>query len=535
MGESTVKSFLNYILTLDRSLPSFGLIGKRSLKATTPPQRRSFAGARSSRLEMDWQAGSNSADSELATALRKLRNRSREQLRNNDYARGAVATIVNNVVGNGIKFQAQVGSGKGYSDRRNELIENLFEKWGKKQNCDMANRLSFCQFQRLALRSMIESGEVFIRKHYSGGLIPFRLELIESDRIEDEYGYSPSVSNTGNLVKMGIEFDPYGKVMAYYLRPFHPGDLLFHPRTIASGTNAPYGLERVPADQIIHLFIPERPGQSRGIPWLSSSLQRLKNLGGYEEAELVAARARAAVMGFRITKDPDLSELDDRGQPVDTLEPGTIKELAPGEEFVGFDPTRPNDAFEPFIRMMLRGVAANLGIDFESVSRDFSQSNYSSSRLALIQVRDSYRSLQELFIETFLQPIFEAWLDITILNGSLSFPDYESNPDRYTKVRWRPRGWSWVDPWKETQASIEAINAGLSTLTQELSKQGLDIQEVLTERASELELANSLGLNLLTSPVQETPDTANLSDSPDFSKWIAGLTEQFEEEDDLDD
>ena len=102
-------------------------------------------------------------------------------------------------------------------------------------------------------------------------------------------------------------------------------------------------------------------------------------------------------------------------------------------------------------------------------------------------------------------------------------------------MRWRPRGWSWVDPWKETQASIEAINAGLSTLTQELSKQGLDIQEVLIERASELELANSLGLNLLTSPVQETPDTANLSDSPDFSKWIAGLTEQFEEEDDLDD
>jgi capsid protein len=119
---------------------------------------------------------------------------------------------------------------------------------------------------------------------------------------------------------------------------------------------------------------------------------------------------------------------------------------------------------------------------------------------------------------------------MAILNGSLSFPDYESNPDRYTKVRWRPRGWSWVDPWKETQASIEAINAGLSTLTQELSKQGLDIQEVLTERASELELAKSLGLNLLSNPVQETPDLTNLSDSTKFSELIAGLTDQFNEE-----
>ena len=525
------SNFLNYILTLDRSLPSFGVIGKQKTIAKTA-QKRSFAGARSSRLEMDWQAGNNSADSELSTALRKLRNRSREQLRNNDYARGAVATIVNNVVGHGIKFQAQVGSGRGYSDRRNELIEALFNKWSKKANCDMANRLSFCQFQRLALRSMIESGEVFIRKHYSGDLMPFRLELIESDRVEDEYGYSPSVNNR-HIIKMGIEFDTYGKVIAYYLRPFHPGELLFHPVTIAPN-NGPYGLERVPADQIIHLFIPERPGQSRGIPWLSSSLQRLKNLGGYEEAELVAARASAAVMGFRITKDPDLSELDDRGQPVDTLEPGTIKELAPGEEFVGFDPTRPNDAFEPFIRMMLRGVAANLGIDFESVSRDFSQSNYSSSRLALIHVKDSYRSLQEFFIETFLQPVFEEWLNIAVLHGDLNFPDYELNPDRYSRVRWRPRGWSWVDPWKETQASIEAINAGLSTLTQELAKQGLDVQEVLTERAEELELARSLGLELtgLSGPDEQEMDLANLSDSQQFGRWIAGLTEQFEEDED---
>ena len=516
-------SFFKYISQLDRSLPSFGFIGKK--RSLPTPRTRSYAGARSSRLDMDWMAGSTSADAELSTALRKLRNRSREQLRNNDYARGAIATIVNNVVGGGIKFQAQVGSGKGYSDRRNELIEALFDKWSKKANCDIANRLSFCQFQRLALRSMIESGEVFIRKHYRGGLLPFSLELIESDRIEDQYGYSPSVS--GNIVKMGIEFDSYGKVIAYYLRSFHPGDTLFHPKAI--GSKSPYGLERVPADQIIHLFIPERPGQSRGVPWLSSSLQRLKNLGGYEEAELVAARASAAVMRFRITKDPDLTELDDRGQPVDTLEPGTIKELAPGEEFVGFDPTRPNDAFEPFIRMMLRGVAANLGIDFESVSRDFSQSNYSSSRLALIQVRDSYKSLQDFFIEDFLQPIFEDWLNIAVLNGSLSFPDYERNPDRYTKVRWRPRGWSWVDPWKETQASIEAINAGLSTLTQELAKQGLDIEEVLTERATELELARSLGLVLTDSEQAPAGDAQ-------FSEWMTVVNDPFEdEEDELDD
>lgn len=497
-------------------------------------QSRSFAGARGSRLESDWVASSTSADAELLTALRKLRDRSREQLRNNDYARGAVATIINNVVGTGISFQAQVRPGKGFADKRNERIEELFDRWSKPRNCDMAERLSFHQFQRLAFRSLIESGEVFIRKHYVGGDVPFRLELIEADRVEEGFGYSPQSSPTGNLIKMGMEFDRYGKVLYYYLRSFHPGDIQFHPQLVTEG-RGPYSLERVPANQIIHLFIPDRPGQSRGIPWFASSLQRIKNLEGYFEAELVAARASAAVMGFRVTRDPDLMERDDRGQPVDSLEPGTIKELAPGEEFVGFDPTRPNQAFEPFVRQMLRSVASNLGIDFESLSRDFSQSNYSSSRLALLQVRDTYRVLQCFFIENFLQPVLEEWMDAAVLAGKLDFIDFEQKPERYTCVRWRPRGWGWVDPWKETQASIEAINNGLSTLTSELAKQGLDIEEVLLERAKELDLAEELGVPLGmpgTLPVQNTEDDGeDLPSAQTIARWLKLNLDSEEDED----
>lgn len=499
------------------------------------PRARSFTGARGSRLESDWVTSSTSADAELVSALRQLRNRSREQLRNNDYARGAVATLVNNVIGTGISFQAQVKPGRGFADNRNTAIEDLFCVWSKPKNCDMAERLSFHHFQRLAFRSLIESGEVFIRKHYDGKFIPFRLELIESDRVEEGFGYSPQSSPSGNLIKMGIELNQYGKPLYYYLRPTHPGDIQFHPK-VATQNGGPYSLERVPADQMIHLYIPDRPGQSRGVPWFASSLQRIKNLEGYFEAELVAARASAAVMGFRITKDPDLMERDESGQPVDSLEPGTIKELAPGEEFVGFDPTRPNQAFEPFVRQMLRSVAANLGIDFESLSRDFSQSNYSSSRLALLQVRDTYRQLQCWFIESFLQPVLEEWMDAAVLSGKLKFPDFELKPERYTNVRWRPRGWGWVDPWKETQASVEAINNGLSTLTAELAKQGLDIEEVLLERATELDLAEELGVPLGVPPgapseMEDEEPIASSTDSRAFTKWLSQL-HLYEEDDD---
>ena len=524
---------------LNRSLKSFVLYftsQKKQNKPTPVPTaktaKRSYSGARASRLESDWVVSSTSVDAELQGALRRLRDRSREQIRNNDYVRGAVQTLVNNVVGNGIRFQANVGKGKGFSDRRNQIIEDKFAEWSKPKNCDIAEKLSWCQMQRLIFRSLVESGEVFIRKHYPRRPgVPFCLEIIESDRIEDNYGYSPQSSPTGNLVKMGIELDKYGKALFYYLRPFHPGDLMFHPRSTAN--NGPYGLERVPADQMIHLFISDRPGQTRGIPWVSSSLQRIRNLNGYEEAELIAARASASVMGFRVTKDVDLLERDEAGNPIDSLEPGTIKELAPGEEFVGFDPSRPNDAFEPFVHMMLRGLAANLGIDFESISRDYSQSNYSSSRLALLQVRDTYQHLQKWFIEYFLQPVFDEWLNTAILSGELKFSDYELNPDRYRNVRWRPRGWTWVDPYKETQASIAAIGAGLSTLTSELAKQGLDVEEVMLERAAELQLAEDLGLiPPAEEELEDSEEVREFASPQEFNQFLKEIMQKGMEDDD---
>jgi capsid protein len=51
-----------------------------------------------------------SADAEIRTSLRKLRDRSREMVRNNPYAKQAKRTTQINVVGSGIKMQSQVTS-----------------------------------------------------------------------------------------------------------------------------------------------------------------------------------------------------------------------------------------------------------------------------------------------------------------------------------------------------------------------------------------------------------------------------------------
>ena len=127
-------------------------------------------------------------------------------------------------------------------------------------------------------------------------------------------------------------------------------------------------------------------------------------------------------MGFIQTPDAELlSQGVENGNRLYNLEPGAIEVLAPGETFAGFAPTRPNQGFDPFVRMMLRGVAASLGLSYESLSRDYSNTSYSSARTSLIEERDNYRLLQGWLISNLHKKIFKIWLDscVFILTNSV--------------------------------------------------------------------------------------------------------------------
>jgi lambda family phage portal protein len=177
-----------------------------------------------------------------------------------------------------------------------------------------------------------------------------------------------------------------------------------------------------------------------------------------------------------------------------------FKYLDPGQSVTVPDMNAPDGQLEPFTRSMLKAVAAGLGTSFESVSKDFSQTNYSSSRLSLLDERDTYRVLQRFFVENFHQIIFEKWLDMAVLSGELSLPGYETNPDRYRMSKWVPRSWEWVDPQKEVAAYKAAVRCGFKTLGQVVSEQGGDLEEVLLMRQAELAMADEMGLVLDTDP-----------------------------------
>jgi len=460
-------------------------------------QRRAYQGARVSRLTADWVTSSTSADSEIKSSFKSLRNRARQLCRDNDYARQAVRSIQNNVIGHGIKHQSQVRMQRGgrLDEAINGRIHEAWEQWTRKQHCDVSGLLGFHDMERLLVRSLAESGEVFvrmIRQPFGGSKVPFALQVLEADYLIDDD--IPQAAE-GNTVRMGIEVDGYLRPQAYHFYANHPGDTYAgNPRT--NGRRV-----RVPADEVIHLFLPERPGQTRGVTWFASALMRLHMLQGFEEAEVVRARASSALMGFISSPEGELVGDDVyEGERVSEFQPGVFKYLAPGESVTVPDLNSPDGQLEPFTRSMLRAVAAGVGVSFESISKNFSESNYSSSRLSLLEERDTYRVLQRYMIENFHQQVFEGWMDMAVLSGALSLPGYEMAPDRYKASRWIPRSWEWVDPQKEVNAYKDAVRCGFKTLGQVISEQGGDLDGVLLARQAELAMLDEMGIVTDTDP-----------------------------------
>ncbi len=463
---------------------------------------RSYGGARGTRMTGGFgNGGSSSADTELSTSLTSLRARSRQLMRDAPYAKRARVIVINNVIGAGVGFQAQVKNTRGELHARlNAAIEEAWCEWSKADSCHTGGALHFSDLERALLSEVFTAGEVLIRKHprkFGKSTIPFALELIEAERLADDLAV-PMPTTQNAMVRMGVEVDEFYRPVAYWIRDRHPGELRQRPEKTAR-------IVRVPAEEIIHLRLVDRWPQTRGEPWLHAVVRKLNDMDEYSGAELLAARMSANYFAtIESTQDDPLpTEKGDDGSRQINIEPGVIEQLTPGDKLEFHSPNRPNAALDPFLRYMLREVAAGVGVSYESLSRDYSQSNYSSSRLALLDDRDLWRVLQQWWVRSFRAPLHEAWLQQAALAKVIPGLDlgiYGANPKAFEAVTWKLRGWSWVDPTKEVSAYKEAVMAGFTTVSAVIAQTagGLDIEDVIAERRRELDLLDEAELTVDT-------------------------------------
>ena len=466
-------------------------------KPKTRKMARAYHGADTGRLFSDFISSSRSADSEIKPSLRILRDRCREISRNHPYAKRYLQIMTTNVVGpNGVRIQVRKRNDDGSLDSvGNRIIEQAWQTWGRTGFCTVDGRMSWSQAQRLFLETLARDGEVLIQKikNPAGNPFGFSLKFLEADYLDE--GYDARLNN-GNEVRMGVELDKRtGKPLNYYLFEDHP----HHDQGYGSKTKRHHQI--VPADQIIHCYIQERAGQTRGTPWMSNVLSRLKMLDGYEEATLVNARVAASKMGFFTSPEGDgfIGDDYDNHAPIMDASPGTFTQLPQGMSFQSFDPSSGTESFDEFEKAILRGIASGLGVSYVSLANNLEGVSYSSIRQGTIEDRDHFKMIQQFMIDQFVDPIYRAWLEMAITVGRINLPmgKYDLFADQ---VIYRPRGFAWVDPQKEIQASVTALNNGIVSLQDVHSQYGRDTEEIFEQINRESELADRYGIDTAFQP-----------------------------------
>ena len=457
---------------------------KRKKEVVKQPRRRQYQAAKLDRLTSSWSTTQQSINKDLQQGGKVLRTRARDLTVNNDYARKYMQMVVSNVVGsNGIGLQVKSKTPKGKLNvKSNRQVEQGWKEWSNARNCAFDTRLSFVEMQRLFIETAARDGEVLVRIIRDDSKFGLKLQFLDSNRLNEELNKE---LDDGACIKMGIEFDYTGKPIAYHINQYLDDQIYNHGVT-----------ERIPAENMIHCFIGERPEQIRGATWMASAMSRMQMLGAYEEAELVAARIGACSMGFYTSEAGDsyIGEEDHEGNLIQHAEAGVFQQLPAGTSFQSFDPTHPTSAFKDFNKAILRGISSGLGVAYNSLSSDLEGVSYSSIRSGTIEERDQWRVKQSWMINHFMNPIYERWLSMQLLTNSIGqdMTQYEN----LLEVRWQAKSWNWVDPLKDIKASVEGINAGIKTRGEVIAEQGGDIEDVFDQLAYEQELAKEKGLNL---------------------------------------
>lgn len=442
--------------------------------------------AAEARATNSWTTQPQTPDDIITRKQRVLVARSREQWSNNDYVRNFVRLCRQNIVGpQGIILQARVKKTRGgkLDNEVNDALESAWEQWCKAENCDVTGARSIWKLQRLAVNTVARDGEFIFRKIYGGpdaGPWGFALQPLDPQRMPADFNI-PRLNN-GGFVRHGIEFNRYGRPVAYLFGSTDESEAEYYHI-------AGRGFIRIPADQIIHGFLEDMVGQKRGLPWTSTSLERLHHLAGFEDAAVQNARAGATKMGFIQWKDGFGPEAKDDEDTVVDAEPLSWHELPQGAEVADWMPNFPNNETAAFTKLMLRGAAAGWGVLYNNIAGDLEGVNFSSIRQGTLDERDHWKDLQQWLIESFLQPVFDAWLEVALLSGRITVKG-KSVPaaklDALREISWQPRRWQWIDPGADVKAAVESKNHLLASPSQIILESGRDPMDVWRESARDV-------------------------------------------------
>lgn len=429
-----------------------------------------------------WLFRSLSPDEDIVLNIETMRERSRDLYMGSPFATGALKTIRTNVVGVGLRLNAQpdvdiLGLTPEQAQEWERSVEAEWSLYADSTMCDAQRLLTFGQLQGLALMSQLMSGDAFVLLpvvRRAGMAYDMRIHVIEADRCCNPQNVPISATTVG-----GVEVGEFGEPVAYHFAKHHPASYTMLHRGMNTWQRVPAYGSKTGRRNVLHLIELERPGQRRGVPVLTPVIEPLKQLQRYTEAELMAAVVSAMYTIFIKSDAPEgtfgqmLDEADQLAADEEStieLGNGAVVGLGEGESIQEANPTRPASGFDPFVIAICRQVGAALEIPYEILIRHFSAS-YSASRAALLEAWKMFKVRRDALATGFCQPIYEEWLAEAVAKGRISAPGFFSGDPliraAWCKAEWHGPAQGQVDPVKEAEAAKIRVEEEFSTRTRE--------------------------------------------------------------------
>lgn len=481
-----------------------------------------------------WTPGRNSADHDILPAKDMSDARTRDMVRNDAYVASGMNIRKDNIVGSQYVLNSKpnwqvLGLDETWAEEFQEEVESKFTLTAESVDCwlDASRKLTLTGMVRLAVGIEMMSGEVLAAVEWLREADrPFKtaIQFIDLDRLS-----TPPTEVESRRLRAGVAKNYHGAAIGYHIQAGHPSEWFNHDM---------YRWKYVPARkpwgrmQMLHIFDQQRPDQTRGISEMTAALKEMNITKTWRDVNLQRAIVDAT---YAASIESDLpteavyqalgsgnmtpaevskaiqsytsgylnsvnSYTGSKGHRIDGVK---IPHFFPGTKLNIRPAGHGGPLGTEFETSLLRYLAANLGISYEQLARDYTKTNYSSARAAMNETWKFMQARKKLVADRFATHVYMLWLEEAISSGQIkslprNAPNFWEglNKAAYGACEWIGASRGQIDELKETQAAVLRLKYNLSTDEDELARLGKDWRKVKLQRKREIQMDEEYGLTV---------------------------------------
>ena len=505
---------------IDRAANKLGFVRKGSVYDINHLMRE-FDRETKRRRKADFQYnGKIPPNALIANHLQEWRADSRNEVMGNPLFARAVSIIVQNVIGDGFRLVRNRARSASYlTERRSRMIVDDFQDY--LDNAE-ATGMKAKEMLESIVYSMLVDGEAVVRT--TGPMGQGTVHLIDPARVPAQ-NLPTSIENWQRHV-CGILVDGNGKPVSYSVYDY----------TARQEDYATSVSERVPANQISHLFIKNFPLQLRGIPMFASSTPYWNQMREYQSAVLSRIRTEALLVyalnpnarnafydGDEETVEyPKQIPLDDvvgeeawqkypldkqmefmfnQLQKMQNSEEGVHGVIAPKGHQVDFKAGNANYLdYRNYSEVNTQLTMGGLGVLAQG---NFASLSYFAGRQLSLSERRLWSRIQNILVDRFLMPLFLDWLDYELLR-SRDFPPGLRRQDLRRVYTFKAHPFESINPREQALAEQLEMQNGTNLVSRLVEEKSGDYEAFVREKLEEEKLEQRLRREILGE--QQTPE-----------------------------